>query len=259
MATILGLFAHPDDESMGPGGTFAKYAAAGHRVAVVTATEGGAGRLYEERPADETGREELKRVRRQETAEACRILGIEHLGFLGWEDGGLRRMDPLDVEQELAAIVRREKPDVVVTFHGSGISYHPDHRVMTMATAAAVRGAAHEGWYVDGPAADLPPHRTGRLCLYTVTNTVADAEWPRRIFISSPQEITTTVDTRDFAARRWEAIEAHASQQFGPPFRLLYEAGVFAEEVFVRTHPTPLPGDPDSEDLLAGLDPASRE
>ena len=40
--TILGIFAHPDDESMGPGATLAKYAAAGHRVAFTTATDGGA-------------------------------------------------------------------------------------------------------------------------------------------------------------------------------------------------------------------------
>ena len=39
--TILGVFAHPDDESMGPGATFAKYATEGHRVAFLTVTDGG--------------------------------------------------------------------------------------------------------------------------------------------------------------------------------------------------------------------------
>ena len=52
--TILGVFAHPDDESMWPGGTLAKYAAAGHKVKFIAATDGGAGRLYQERPADNT-------------------------------------------------------------------------------------------------------------------------------------------------------------------------------------------------------------
>ncbi|HMB69389.1 MAG TPA: PIG-L family deacetylase, partial [bacterium] len=101
--TILGIFAHPDDECMGPGGTLAMYAARGHRVAVVTATEGGAGRLFRDRPTDDAGRAELRRTRHQETEAACRILGVEHLGFLGWEDGHLRDRDVLEAEEELAA------------------------------------------------------------------------------------------------------------------------------------------------------------
>ena len=64
---ILGVFAHPDDESMGPGGAFAKYAAAGHRVAFVTATDGGAGRLYDTRPEDNS---KLRNLRRAETARS---------------------------------------------------------------------------------------------------------------------------------------------------------------------------------------------
>lgn len=253
MATILGLFAHPDDESMGPGGTLARYAAAGHRVAVLTATDGGAGRLFRERPTDDAGRAELKRVRREETIAACRILGAEHLGFLGWEDGQLKAMDPLHVEEELAACIRRERPDVVITFHGAGISFHPDHRVMTMATAAAIRGAALAEYYRDGPAAELPPHRTARLYLYTLPDTIPREKWPREVFLSPPAEITTAIDTREFAAIRWEAIGAHASQGFGPPFRTLYELGVFDEEDFVRAIPTPLAGDRDAGDLLAGI------
>ena len=93
--TILGVFAHPDDESMGPGGTFARYAAEGHRVAFVTATDGGAGRLYEERPADNA---ELRRLRRAETVAAAAVLGAEFLGFLGWEDRRLEHMNVLEIE-----------------------------------------------------------------------------------------------------------------------------------------------------------------
>ena len=98
--TILGVFAHPDDESMGPGAALAKYAALGHRVVFVTATDGGAGRLHEERPDDSA---ELRRRRRDETLAAAAILGVEFGGFLGWEDGRLREMDPLVVEERLGA------------------------------------------------------------------------------------------------------------------------------------------------------------
>ena len=253
--TILGIFAHPDDESMGPGGTLAKYAAAGHRVAVLTATEGGAGRLYRERPTDDAGRAELRRVRREETIRAARILGVEHLGFLGWEDGEVRRRDVLEGEELLAGFIRREKPDVLITFHGSGISHHPDHRWITLAVDGAFRGAGHAGWYGEGEVEDLEPHRPRRLYHYTVPASMPRESWPRRIFLSPDHEITTRIDTTDFADLRWEAIRAHASQQYGPPFRVLYEGGVFASETFVRVDPgAPDPSRGETEtDLLAGL------
>ena len=72
--TILGVFAHPDDESMGPGATLARYAAAGHRVAVVIATDGGAGRLHAERPSDEAGRAELMKLSGVGPGTADRII-----------------------------------------------------------------------------------------------------------------------------------------------------------------------------------------
>lgn len=238
---------------MGPGGTFAKYAAAGHRVAVLTATEGGAGRLFRERPADEAGRAELRRVRREETLRSCRILGIQHLGFLGWEDGRLRERDALDAEELFAALIRREKPDVVVTFHGSGISHHPDHRFLTLAVDGAFRGAARAGWYGEGEVEELEPHRPARLYHYTVPTSLPRESWPRRVFLSPDDEITARIDTTDFADLRWEAIQAHASQQYGPPFRVLYEAGVFASETFVRVDPGAAPAGRVETDLLAGL------
>ncbi|MFN8177053.1 MAG: PIG-L family deacetylase [bacterium] len=252
--TILGVFAHPDDESMGPGGTFAKYAAAGHRVAFVTATDGGAGRLFAERPTDDAGRAELKRTRRLETVEAARVLGIEHLGFLGWEDKGVAARNVLEVEDTIAAILRRERPDVVVTFHGSGISYHPDHRVITLALMGAFLGAGRREWYVDSAPAEAPPHAPQKLYVYTaVDRAIRRDRWPRRVYLSPDDEITTLVDTSAFADTKWAAILAHATQQNGPPFRMLYEEGAFAEECFVRIFPSPRPGEPRETDLLAGL------
>ena len=252
---LLGVFAHPDDESMGPGGTLAKYADAGHDVAVVTATEGGAGRLYKERPKDDAGREELKRVRREETAAACAVLGIRHLGFLGWEDGGLHQRDILQAEKVIAEIIRREKPDVVLTFHPSGISYHRDHRFMTHAAWGAVLGAAREGWYRDGAVNDHPPHAAARLYAWVPRRDAPYwADWPRDLYAATTDEITTFEDTSAYADRKWQAIEAHASQQDGPPFRDLYEAGAFVEECWVRLHPALPPGAPAEQGILDGLD-----
>ncbi len=252
--TILGVFAHPDDESMGPGGTFAKYAAAGHRVLISTATAGGAGRLHDERPTDEAGRRELMEIRRTETLAACDVLGIDHLGFWGWDDGRLADHDVLDAEIRIVELIRRHRPDVVVTFHGSGISYHRDHRVMTLAAMGAFQGSGDPDWFREEAVADLPPHRAAKLYGFTMDGTAGFRDdWPRATYGSPPADITTSIDTQDWADTKWAAIEAHASQQGGPPFRILYESGAFAQEDWVRIFPSPVPGSPRETDLFAGL------
>jgi mycothiol S-conjugate amidase len=239
---------------MGPGATLAKYAAMGHRVAFVTATEGGAGRLFEARPMDEVGRERLKSIRRVETARAAEILGIEFLGFWGWEDGGLARRSVLEVEEKIAALLRRERPDVVISFHGSGISYHADHRIMTMASMAAFLGSGRKDWYRDGEPAGLPPHSPSKFYAYVPNAEMPYWEgWPRDIYRADSKEITTFIDTRETAAMKWQAIQAHDSQKNGPPFQLLYDAGAFEHEFFVRLLPSPRPGERET-DLLEGLE-----
>ncbi|MBZ0268030.1 PIG-L family deacetylase, partial [bacterium] len=180
------------------------------------------------------------------------VLGIEHLGFLGWADGRLRERDALEAEELFAALIRREKPDVVITFHGSGISHHPDHRFLTLAVDGAFRGAGHAGWYGGGEVEELEPHRPARLYHYTVPSSLPRESWPRRIFLSPDDEITTRIDTTDFADLRWEAIQSHASHQYGPPFRVLYEGGIFASEAFVRIDRGADDGGIET-DLLAGL------
>jgi N-acetyl-1-D-myo-inositol-2-amino-2-deoxy-alpha-D-glucopyranoside deacetylase/mycothiol S-conjugate amidase len=250
--TILCVFAHPDDESMGPGATLAKYAVAGHRVAFVTATDGGAGRLYEERPERTS---ELRMLRRDETLAAAAILGVECLGFLGWEDGSMDAANILDLELEIVKIIRMEKPDVLVTFHGSGISYHADHRVVALALSGAFLGSGRSGWYADERVDALPPHAASKLYYYTVARSWIDkVDWPRTVYASPDEEITTVIDTEATADVKWRAIQAHKTQRNGPPFDKLYEAGVFAQESFVRVFPSWRRGEAEEVDLLEGLE-----
>jgi LmbE family N-acetylglucosaminyl deacetylase len=249
--TILGVFAHPDDESMGTGATFAKYAALGHRVCFVTATDGGAGRLHKERPKDNR---ELRKLRRRETAAAAKILGVEFLGFMGWEDRGLENLNILDIEREIVKVIRKEKADVVVTFHGSGISYHPDHRVIALACTGAFLGAGDAAWYLDDDLASLPPYRPSKLYSYTALKSrIETIEWPRRVYVSADEEVSTLIDTKATADVKWKAIQAHDTQRDGPPFQSMYDAGLFEVEGFLRIFPSWRPGDPRETDLLEGL------
>ena len=98
----------------------------------------------------------------------------------------------------------------------------------------------------------------GQIVRYTALNHArrrakAKVVHVDHVYVSPVHEITTRIDTTAFADAKWKAIQAHASQQFGPPFRSLYEAGEFNSEAFVRIHPA-VPGSAEPEtDLLSGL------
>ena len=81
---ILGVFAHPDDESFCAGGTLARYAALGAEVMVVSATRGEAGQI---RSAGVATRHTLGQVREQELYLACQRLGVQHAVCLDYGDG----------------------------------------------------------------------------------------------------------------------------------------------------------------------------
>jgi LmbE family N-acetylglucosaminyl deacetylase len=81
----MAVLAHPDDESLGIGGTLAKYAGEGVETYLVTATRGERGRFGEsgEKPPPDV----VGRVREAELREAARVLGVREINFLGYYDG----------------------------------------------------------------------------------------------------------------------------------------------------------------------------
>lgn len=139
MATIVFLHAHPDDECLISGGTIAKYSAAGHRVVLVTATDGRHG----ERPAGIETPEALLERRRQELRGVVDILGIARHEWLGYHDSGMTgwaqnsapeafiRSAVDDAARRFATIVDDEKKAaerlVLVGYDWHGNYGHPDH------------------------------------------------------------------------------------------------------------------------------------
>ena len=139
MATIVFLHAHPDDECLISGGTIAKYVATGHRVVLVTATDGRHG----ERPSDVDSPTGLLARRREELARVVSILGIARHEWLGYEDSGMTgwpqnnepgafiRSNVDDAARRFADIVGEEqrKADrlVLVGYDWHGNYGHPDH------------------------------------------------------------------------------------------------------------------------------------
>ncbi len=73
---LLGVFAHPDDETFCAGGTLATYTERGAEAMVISATRGQAGQI---RDAAQATRRTLAQIREQELRAACAVLGVEHV------------------------------------------------------------------------------------------------------------------------------------------------------------------------------------
>jgi LmbE family N-acetylglucosaminyl deacetylase len=144
--TLLAIFAHPDDESFGPGGTLAKYAAEGVAVHLLCATLGEAGNSD---TSDLNECEDLACRREQELRCAASILGLAEVHILGYRDSGMSgspanqhpralvRAEPDVLAGQVAELMRRLRPQVVLTFGPFGGYGHPDHVAMHRATVAA--------------------------------------------------------------------------------------------------------------------------
>jgi len=136
LGTILGVWAHPDDETFSMGGLIACASANGQKVACVTATKGDAGKTSDTKrwPQDR-----LADIRAKELKEALAILGnVDHF-WLEYKDGCLCDCGVKRAVTELETIIDKVKPDTIITFEPQGITGHSDHQTISQwATKAAV-------------------------------------------------------------------------------------------------------------------------
>ncbi len=140
LGTVLGVFAHPDDEAYLAGGLMATAIDAGRRVVCVTATRGELGFPDDDpRPI-----EERMAVRESELAACLGVLGVgEHL-WLDHPDGGCAAVDDGEAADRLAALIDEVRPDTVLTFGPEGQTYHEDHIAVSRWTTLACRRADHD-------------------------------------------------------------------------------------------------------------------
>ena len=157
---ILGVFAHPDDETFCAGGTLAKYISQGWEAMVVSATRGQAGQIRDARVAT---RRTLGQVRERELHEACQRLAVQHVRVLDYMDGALQDVDRVELVGAVVEIIRAFRPDVVITFGEDGAYGHPDHIAISNATSAACGLAGDAEHFPEQIARGLRPHGPTRL------------------------------------------------------------------------------------------------
>ena len=157
--TLMSIHAHPDDESIGCGGTMAKAVAAGRRVVLVTCTRGELGEIVVQDLDTPDNHRRLGELRAAELERAMGQLGVTEWENLGYRDsdmmGRAGNLDPrsfwrADVDEaagRLVWLMRRYQPDVVTTYNEYGGYGHPDHiRVHDVAVRAFPR-AGDPAWY----------------------------------------------------------------------------------------------------------------
>lgn len=211
--TVLGVFAHPDDETLGAGPLLAHCVARGARVELLVATRGERGWRGPE--VDDPGPAAVGRLREAEARSAAEVLGVSRIGFLDLIDGEVAAAPSGTVAARIAAVLRRARPEVVVTFGPDGLTGHPDHIAVSRLTSAAMVLAARDG---DGG----PAHLVAKAYqLIETRERVADLERAfggpfgfrgRTVAGCEPWSVTLRIDAREHVDTVRRAAHCHASQ-----------------------------------------------
>jgi len=275
---LLGVFAHPDDETFGIGGTLALYARRGVETHVVCATRGEVG----EAPDDLKGFATKAEMRTGELECAAQVLGLSSVRYLGYRDSGMPGSEhnthaeatvatpPADVARKIAWHIRDIRPQVIVTFDPIGGYRHPDHIAVHQSTIEAFRMAGNPAEAIEGLATYAPQK------LYYTTfsrRALRFGVWLMKVFRRDPTRfgenhdidlvslaevdfpIHADIDIRPFAGIKAAAAACHESQggrrMASLPVQVLY--GIFgAHEQFMRAIPESPPARRET-DLFEGV------
>ena len=260
---LLAVFAHPDDEVFGSGGTLATYAEKGPPVSLVCATRGEVGEIA---PGVVATPQTLARVRDGELREACDVLGIGEPLFLGYRDSGmagtpenddprsLARAPVREVAARVQRIMERLRPRVVITFGPEGGYGHPDHVAIHDATLSAFDALGARRAAAKGALGDYAPEKLYFVAVPRRTLVPLAEEMARRgassssLFARDPstlgipdEEITTWIDVDKYNDRKLRARLAHRSQLDPSSFYAVISPELwrrfYPREAFIRARP----------------------
>ena len=223
MATVVAFHAHPDDEVLLTGGTLARLAAEGHRTVVVVACCGGLG------PQTPQSRGVLAdpETRLAELRASAARLGVARVVHLGYADSGhgpvlypdppgqvrFARADPDEPAAKLAALLRDEGADLMLSYDPQGQYGHRDH-VMVHRVGARAAALAGPVRVLEGTA----PRETVALLFTPVRalGLVARHDLAAiRAGFTPRAAITHRIDVRRFAAQKQAALAAHRTAVYG--------------------------------------------
>jgi mycothiol S-conjugate amidase len=232
---LLSVHAHPDDEASKGAGTVARYHDEGVHTVLVTCTGGEAGDILNPAMDKPEVKADLPAIRMRELAEATEIIGYDEVVLLGYRDSGMPETEPnahpdafanADLDEavgRLVEIIRRERPQVIVTYGDDQKGYpHPDHlRVHDISIPAFEKAGDPDAYPEAGePWQPLKMYYSvwSRRRVEAMHNRFLELglespfndDWFKRP--SQEERITTVVDTTGYGHVRGEALLAHATQ-----------------------------------------------
>lgn len=279
---LMAVLAHPDDESFGMGGTLAKYAKLGVDVYLVCATRGEVGEMDEQYLR---GYDSPAARREDELRCAAEKLGIKEVIFLDYRDSGMAGSPhnihpqslfsaPLrEVAEKVAHLIRKYKPQVLITFDPIGGYRHPDHIKIHEATISAYSLAASAEDYHDFD--NLEPFRPVKLYYHTIPRGFLRFTVKLLKFVGKdPQKfgknkdidllsitdvdfpIDAVIDYREVAELKSNANACHASQggsKLGGGIMGWLRVFFGSKDLFMRAVPTPSNADKKEADLFSWI------
>lgn len=280
--TLMAVRAHPDDECFTVGGSLARYGREGVRTVLVICTGGENGDIVDEELNTPENRQHLGEIRKKELEESCRILGVTDLEMLGYRDSGMagtpenddpRSFNKADADEataRLVALVRKHKPQVIVTDNEEGSYGHPDHIMCNRISVAAYAAAADPLYRPDLG----DPHQIAKLYYAAFARFQIVGTWRkmRELGLEMPwrrdeedadteptwglpdEEIGAVIDIRDELPLKRSSLLAHRSQIKPDMWMLTLPEDALESflgyEVFQRIRST-VPIDGREEDLLS--------
>jgi mycothiol S-conjugate amidase len=296
--TLLTVHAHPDDEASKGAPTLARYNAAGARTVLVCCTGGEEGDLQNPtlrqpgRPfhglTPEQEKELVVSMRAAELAASAEVIGFSEVVMLGYRDSGMpdseanehpdcfHRADLDEATGRLVAVIRRTKPQVIITYNDDQAGYpHPDHLRVHDISVLAFERAGDPAWYPEAG----EPFEPSKLYYTTWSRrrVVAihegllrhkgespfDEKWFERP--DTDHRVTTRVPVGGFMWARSQSLLAHATQVdptaafwFGLDDQQLAEVYPWEDWILAESRVGPIPDTDDLEhlehDLFDGID-----
>ena len=230
--TLMTVHAHPDDESIGTGGTMAKTVAAGRRVVLVTCTRGEMGEIVVKDMDTPDNHRRLGEIRAGELERAMGRLGVTEWENLGYHDsdmmGRAGNHDPRsfwqadldEAARRLVWLIRRYQPDVITTYNDFGGYGHPDHIRTHDVTIRAYPRAGDVAWYPEqlapehggtGPALEeggLAPWTPSKLYEQAIPASVRTAIRDQAAALGKPNPWAPPPDATPEQLAEFEAYQA---------------------------------------------------
>ena len=279
--TLMVVHAHPDDEAIGTGGVLARYSAEGVRTILVTCTLGEEGEIVVPELDTPENHARLAEIREQELLAAVQHLNLTQLEILPYRDSGMMgrdsnnhpecfwQADLTEATGRLVALVRRYRPQVLISYNEEGGYGHPDHINAHKITVAAYESAGDATQF---PKAGTPwaPSKlyyiSARRALWLkawqtmqergLKTPLEEPDFDASRYVDDPRT-NTVIDVRRYMPQKLAALVEHRTQirpdwpWLAVPEDLRDE--MFSNEHFIRIATRVVVAEGEETDLFAGL------